>query len=484
MMVEQPSGTVTLVFTDIEGSTRLLHELGQDAYLQALAEHRRVVRLAFARHHGYEVDCEGDAFFYAFASPREAVHAVAEAQRALEPGPVRVRVGLHTGEPGIDPPGYFGTDVHLTARLMGAGHGGQVLLSGATRALLDSPVRDLGEHRLKDFDGPVQIYQLGHDLFPPLKTVSSTNLPRPASSFVGREREVAGVAQLLRDGTRLVTLSGPGGSGKTRVAVEAATEVLDAFPQGVFWIALATVRDPGLVTETIAQTLGAKDEVAHHIGHNRLLLVLDNLEHLIDAAPQLATLLSACPQLQLLVTSREVLRIQGEQDYPVPPLAPSEAVELFRVRAQVDPDAAIAELCERLDNLPLAVELAAARTRVLAPAQILDRLTLRLDLLRGGRDADPRQRTLRATMAWSHELLTPDEQQLFARLAVFTGGCTLEAAEQVADAELDELQSLADKNLLRGSGGRLTMLQTIRDFAAERLDEIGAETDLRDRHAA
>ena len=482
-MVAQPTGIITLVFTDIEGSTRLLHELGQDSYRDALAEHRRLVRDAFAQHDGYEVDYEGDAFFYAFASAREAVRAVAEAQTALEHGPIRIRVGVHTGEPGLDPPKYVGRDVHLAARVMSAGHGGQILVSEATRALVDADVQDLGKHRLKDFDEAVTLFQLGQESFPPLKTVSNTNLPRPISSFVGREREVGEVAALLRDRTRLVTLSGPGGSGKTRLAVEAAGEVVGEFTGGVFWVGLATVRDPDAVTETIAQTLGAKDDLAQHVGSRQLLLLLDNLEQVIDAAPQLGALLGACPNLQLLVTSRELLRIQGERDYPVPPLAAPEAVALFSVRAQLEADSTVTELCARLDNLPLAVELAAARTSVLAPAQILERLTQRLDLLKGGRDADPRQQTLRATIAWSHELLAADEQELFARFAAFAGGCTLDAAEQVADADLDTLQSLVDKNLVRSSNGRYWMLETIREYASEQLAGQGEAAALMRRHA-
>jgi predicted ATPase len=482
-MVEQPPGTVTLVFTDIEGSTRLLHELGQDAYRGALAEHRRIVREAFARHDGYEVDYEGDAFFYAFASAREAVQAVADAQGGLAAGPIRIRVGIHTGEPALDPPKYVGADVHLAARVMSAGHGGQVLLSEAARALVDADARELGKHRLKDFDEPVSIYQIGQESFPLLKTVSNTNLPKPLSSFVGREREVGDVVSLVRKGERLVTLSGPGGSGKTRLAVEAASEAVGDFPGGVFWVGLATVREPALVMDAIAQTLGAKDDVAAHLGTRRMLLLLDNLEQVIDAAPHLADLLGSCPNLQLLVTSRELLRVQGERAYEVPPLAEPEAVELFCVRARLDHDATIGELCSRLDNLPLAVELAAARTRVLGPAQILERLTQRLDLLKGGRDTDPRQQTLRATIEWSHDLLKPDEQQLFALLAVFARGCTVAAAEDITGGELGALQSLVDKSLVRHSEDRFSMLETIREFADERLSASGAADTARRRHA-
>ena len=467
-----PSGTVTFLFTDVEGSTRLLHELGAEGYAAALAGHRRLVREAFAAHGGVEVDTQGDAFFVAFPDAAGAVAAAAAATEKLRLGPIRVRMGLHTGSPHLSAEGYIGEDVHLGARIGAAGHGGQVLLSAATKAAVASStvfLTDLGEHRLKDFGEPVAIFQLGSERFPPLKTISNTNLPRPVSSFVGREREVGEVVALVRDGARLVTLSGPGGSGKTRLSIEAAAELVGEFKAGVFWIGLASLRDPALVVETVAQTLGAKDGLAGWIGERELLLLLDNLEQVIDAAPELAELLEACPNLTLLVTSRELLRVRGEVDYPVLPLADPDAVELFTARANVDPDETVATLCRRLDNLPLALELAAARTAVLSPAQILDRLSQRLDLLKGGRDADPRQQTLRATIAWSHDLLEDDEKQLFARLAVFRGGCTLEAAEQVVGADLDVLQSLVDKSLARHTGERFWMLETIREYAADQL---------------
>jgi len=464
---------VTFLFTDVEGSTRLLHELGAEGYAAALAGHRRLLREAFAAHGGVEVDTQGDAFFVAFPDPAGAVAAAAEATEKLRSGPIRVRMGLHTGSPHLSAEGYVGEDVHLGARIGAAGHGGQVLLSAATKAGAGDAVfsTDLGEHRLKDFDEPVAIFQLGSERFPPLKTISNTNLPRPVSSFVGREREVDEVVALVRGGARLVTLSGPGGSGKTRLSIEAAAELVGEFRAGVFWIGLASLRDPALVVETVAQTLGAKDGLGGWIGERELLLLLDNLEQVIDAAPELADLLEACPNLTLLVTSRELLRVRGEVDYPVLPLADPDAVELFTARANLDPSETVATLCRRLDNLPLALELAAARTAVLSPAQILDRLSQRLDLLTGGRDTDPRQQTLRATIAWSHELLDEDEKQLFARLAVFRGGCTLETAEQVVGAELDVLQSLVDKSLARHSGERFWMLETIREYAAEQLGD-------------
>ena len=482
MRRDLPSGTVTFLFTDIEGSTKLLHELGAEAYAEALAEHRRIVREAFTSHGGVEVDTQGDAFFVAFPTAPGALEAAKEAQEALARGPIRVRMGLHTGTPHLSAEGYVGQAVHEGARIASAGHGGQVLLSKQTRELADVDVIDLGEHRLKDFDEAVAIFQVGSERFPPLKTISNTNLPRPASSFVGRDKEVSEVLSLLRDGARLLTLTGPGGSGKTRLALEAAAELVPEFKAGVFWVGLAPLRDPALVPETIGKTLGAKDGLVDHIGEREVLLLLDNLEQVVEAAPELSSLVEACPNLKLLVTSRELLRVHGEVEYPVPPLARPEAVELFCTRARLETDESIAELCRRLDNLPLAVELAAARARVLSPTQILERLSQRLDLLKGGRDADPRQATLRATIEWSYELLSTEEQRLFARLAVFAG-CTLGSAEEVAGADLDTLQSLVDKSLLRHTDERFWMLETIHEYAAERLEDSGEADEIRRRHA-
>ena len=327
------------------------------------------------------------------------------------------------------------------------------------------------------------LFQLGEGSFPPLKTISNTNLPRPASSFLGREAEVQEVLAKIAAGARLVTLSGSGGTGKTRLAIEAAGSLVPAYRAGVFWVGLASLRDPALVTETIAQALGAKDSLAEHISERELLLLLDNLEQVVECASELSELLQSCPNLTLLVTSRELLRIQGEVEYPVPPLAEPEAVTLFCERSQLDPSDEIAVLCARLDSLPLAVELAAARTKAMSPAEILERLASRLDLFKGGRDADPRQATLRATIEWSYDLLNGQEQQLFARLSVFHGGCTLEAAEEVVGADVDGLQSLVDKNLVRRSGGRFWMLETIRELARERFDPSGEAEAIGQRHA-
>jgi predicted ATPase/class 3 adenylate cyclase len=480
---ELPGGTVTFLFTDVEGSTRLIEELGESGYARALAEHRRVVREACERHGGVEVDTQGDAFFVAFPTAPAGLEAAREAQEALA---IPVRMGIHTGTPLLAEEGYVGSDVHKAARIASAGHGGQVLVSSATAELTGADrLRDLGEHRLKDLSAPERIFQLGEDEFPRLNTLHQTNLPVPMTLFLGRERELGEIAALIeRDGVRLLTLSGPGGTGKTRLALQAAGTSAESYSHGVFWVPLAPLRDDTLVLEQIAQAVGTVDDLAAHIADKRMLLLLDNFEHVVEAAPKLGELLAACPNLKLIVTSRELLRIAGEVEYPVPPLAETEAVELFCTRAQLQPDEAIAELCRRLDSLPLALELAAARVRILSPEQLLERLSTQLDLLRGGRDADPRQQTLRATIEWSHDLLSDAEQRLFARLAVFRGGCTLDAAEEVAEADLDTLQSLADKSLVRHTAGRFWMLETIRQYARERLAASDEEALVQERHAA
>jgi predicted ATPase len=480
-----PTGTITFLFSDVEGSTALLHELGAEAYADVLAEHRRIVRAACTAEGGVEVENQGDAFFFGFPSAPAALTAAQTVTGALAAGRIHVRIGVHTGTALVTDEGYVGDDVHLAARVGASGHGGQIVLSQATRDLVDGlPLTDLGEHRLKDIPGAVSIFQLGSERFPPLKTISNTNLPHPASSFIGRERELEEVLTRISPGARLLTLTGPGGSGKTRLALEAAATLIPDYKAGVFWVGLASLRDPALVTETISQTLGAKDGLAEHIGEREMLLLLDNLEQVIAAAPELSALVERCPNLTLLATSRERLRVQGEVEYEVPPLASPEAVALFCERARLEPSGDIAELCAHLDNLPLAVELAAARTKALSPAQVLERLTQRLDLLKGGRDADPRQQTLRATIAWSYDLLSEQEQRLCRSLAVLAGGCTLEAAEDVADADLDTLESLVEKSLLRFSAERYWMLETIREYAGERVDEAGETRELGLRHAA
>jgi predicted ATPase len=329
---------------------------------------------------------------------------------------------------------------------------------------------DLGEHRLKDLSAPERIYQLGDAEFPPLTSLHQTNLPIPATPFLGRDRELQELLELLsQEDVRLLTLTGPGGTGKTRLGLQAAAETAERFPQGVWWVPLAPLRDPELVLEAAAHALGAKDGLAEHIADKALLLLFDNFEHVVEAAAELAALLASCPNLHLLVTSRELLRVPGEQAYPVPPLEPEEGTELFLTRARAalpsfEASPAVPELCARLEHLPLALELAAARVRVLSPEQLLERLSRRLDLLKAGRGADPRQQTLRAAIEWSHDLLNEEEQRLFARLAVFRGGCTLEAAEAVCEADLDTLESLVDKSLVRvRERERFWMLETIRE---------------------
>jgi predicted ATPase len=487
-----PEGTVTLLFTDIAGSTRLLHELG-DAYADVLAEHRLVLRDAFSRHGGVEVDTQGDAFFYAFARATDAAAAAQEGQRVLADGPVLVRMGVHTGEPRATDEGYVGADVHRAARIMGAGHGGQVLVSEATRRLLDAEVelRDLGEHRLKDLAAPERIFQLGDGVFPPLKSLNNTNLPLQLEPLLGRKRELADLLKLIRrEEARLVTLTGPGGIGKTRLALELASELVGDFAHGVWFVDLASIREPDLVEPTIASVLRARGELVDYIGDRSTALVLDNLEQVIEVAPALSRLLSRCPQLVLVATSREPLHVGGERECPLRPLAEAPAVELFRQRATASaPDfeasyAELADVCARLDSLPLAIELAAARAKTLSAHELRARLEQRLPLLsKGRRDAPERQRTLRATIEWSYELLTATEKLAFARLAVFAGGWPLDAAETVCGVDVDMLESLVDKNLVRHVDGRYAMLETIREYASERLDELEDADDVRRRQA-
>jgi predicted ATPase len=485
-MPELPSGTVTFLFSDIEGSTSLLRDLG-DAYAEALAEHRGVFRAAFAAHGGVEVDTQGDAFFAAFVRASDAVAAAAEIQSRLAPGPIRVRIGVHTGEPQITDEGYVGLDVHRGARVCAAGHGGQVLLTQPTRELVDVQAADLGEHRLKDLLEPQRLFQLGTDDFPPLKTLDWTNLPVQATPLVGREQELADAIALLKD-QRLLTLVGPPGTGKTRLALQLAAEVADEF-EHVWWVALDQIHDAQLVESTIAQTIGAPDDLAGYLRNRRALLLLDNVEQVLDCGPRLAELAAASSNLKLVATSREPLRLTLEQQYPVPPLPEDDAMALFGERARaVRPgfaaNGAVAEICRRLDGLPLAIELAAARVKILSPDALLARLEQRLPLLAGGaRDTPERQQTLRAAIAWSYDLLEEQEQQKLARLSVFAGGCTLEAAEGVCECDLETLASLVDKSLVRERDGRFSMLETIREFARERLTELEPHGASLRRHA-
>jgi predicted ATPase len=329
----------------------------------------------------------------------------------------------------------------------------------------------------------VVLFQLGEGEFPPLKTISNTNLPRPASTFVGREADVTEIVARIRNGARLVTLTGPGGAGKTRLALEAAAELVPEFKAGVFWVGLAPLREADLVLETVARVLGTQDDLVSHIGDREMLLLLDNFERLLPAATGVAKLVERCPNLHVLATSRERLRLRDEVEIHVSSLATADAVRLFAERSGLAPDEPIARLCDALDDLPLAIELAAARTAVLSPTQILERIGRRLDLFRGARDLDPRQQTLRATIDWSYELLDDAERRLVARLAVFAGGCSLEAAEEIAGAELDTLEALVYKSLVRHAGERFWMLETIREYALERLAENPGAATIRDRHA-
>jgi predicted ATPase/class 3 adenylate cyclase len=497
MRADLPTGTVTFLFTDVEGSTKLLHELGAEGYAHALAEHRRTIREACARHAGVEVDTQGDAFFFAFPTAPGALAAAREATEALASGPIQVRLGLHTGTPLLAEEGYVGGDVHRVARIAAAGSGGQILVSTSTAALMEpsgskpqgAVLVDLGEHRFKDLAAPERVYQLGDGDFPALKSLYRTNLPIPATPFLGRERELAHVVGLLsQEDVRQLTLTGPGGTGKTRLALQAAAESFERFPDGIWWVPLASIRDASAVPSQIAQTVGATADLTAHIADKRMLLLLDNFEHLLDAAPEIAALLATCPNLAVLATSRELLQLRGEVVYAVPTLTDDDGTKLFLARAlavagDVSGDGTVGEICRRLDNLPLALELAAARTRHLTPDQLLERLAQRLDLLTAGRDADPRQQTLRATIEWSYELLEEDERRLFARLSVFAGGYTLESAEAVCGADLDTLSSLVDKSLVRKAGDRFWMLETIREFAAERLEDYDEVDALRRRHA-
>lgn len=519
---ELPKGTVTFLFTDIEGSTRLLGELGVEAYADSLKEHRQVMREAVFAHGGVEVDTQGDAFFFAFSTAPDALAAAAAAQDALA---IPVRMGLHSGTPLVTDEGYVGEDVHRAARIAAAGHGRQIVVSASTAALLDTEqLRDLGPHRLKDLTAPQRLYQVGNGEFPPLKSLNQTNLPVQATALIGRDRELREVRALLcRADARLVTLTGAGGSGKTRLALQVGAESSDEFVDGVFFVSLAPIRNPTLIVPTIAQTIGVReqgpepliDTLKDYLRAKQVLLILDNFEQIAEAASSVAAAFSGARSLRLLVTSRVPLHLTGERTYEVPPLAlPNlhhlpdlaalmeyEAVALFVERAQAvkssfavtnDNAPAVAEICVRLDGLPLALELAAARIRVLPPQALLSRLDQRLGLLTGGaRDLEARQRTLRATIDWSYELLSREEKALFARLSVFAAGCRFEAAEAVcAENErpgldlLDGLQSLVEKSLVReredpDGAPRFWLFETVREYAQERLRDTGEDDAIR-----
>ena len=525
MARELPTGTVTFVFTDIEGSTRLLQALG-DRFVGVLERHAEIIRDAVATHGGVEVSTEGDAFFAAFASAPDAVRAVVDTMRALavERWPdghdVQIRVGVHTGEGRLGGDNYVGLDVHRAARIAAAGHGGQVLLSGATRSLIeralpDVALKDLGSHRLKDFEHAEGLWQATieglRSEFPPPRTLEPpTSLPVALTSFVGRERELED-AMALVTANRLVTLTGPGGTGKTRLVGRIAESLRRSYADGAFYVDLAPVTDPALVPATIARVLGVAKEtdrpvaqlVADHLAAREVLLVIDNFEHLLAAAGIVADLLAAAPRLTVVVTSRRPLDLYGEHELPVPPLRREEAVTLFVDRARaVDPafdmtDAnadAVASIVDRLDNLPLAIELAASRVRLLEPAEILRRLDHRLPLLTSGAsDLPARQRTIRGAIAWSDDLLAPAERSFFARLGIFVGGFDLDAVEAVCNPmgelgtdTIDGVFALVQHSLVVrsaiGGGSRFGMLETIREYAIEQLSARGELESMGTRH--
>jgi predicted ATPase/class 3 adenylate cyclase len=540
-----PTGTVTFLFTDIEGSSKMW-ESDAPAMQAALARHDELLRRAIEERGGFVFKTVGDAFCCAFPTALDALEAALDAQRSLlnerwgESDPLRVRMALHMGASEERDGDYFGPPVNRVARLLSAAHGGQVLLSLPTHEMVRDQLpagvslRDLGEHHLKDLFRPERVFQLvSPDMpseFMPLRTLDAyrNNLPLQPTPLIGREKEVSEVCDLLqRDETRLLTLTGPGGTGKTRLALQAAADLLDDFPDGAFFTPLASLTEVELFLSAIAEALGVRETgeqplgetLKDYLSEKRLLLVPDNFEQVLDAAPAVTELLAVAPGLKVLATSRAPLGLYGEHEFPVPPLTlpdlrhpPSferltqyEAVGLFLERARaIKPDFAItnesapavAEICVRLDGLPLAIELAAARIKMLPPKAMLQRLSSRLKLLTGGaRDLPERQRTLRGAIEWSHALLDEGEQVLFARLAVFSGGRTLEAIEAICDAEGDlpvdafeGISSLLDKSLLRQEEGpneepRFVMLETIHEFAREKLGESPEAEEIKRVHA-
>ena len=518
-----PDGTVTLLFTDIEGSTQLLRRLGP-TYARVQEGHRRLLREIFARFDGREVDTQGDAFMVAFRSAHDAVNASAEIHRRLftEPWPehveVRVRIGVHTGRPERRSEGYVGIDVVRAARICAVAHGGQTVLSEATRSLVaQSGIEtvDLGTYVLKDFPTGERLFQLiapGLErVFPALRTLHATNLPAIPTPLVGRQRELGRVHRLLVEGdARLITLTGTGGAGKSRLALEVARNALRDFPDGVYLVSLAPITDPGLVLAEVARVLGVRDStsrsrvetLADALSGKAILLVTDNFEHVAAAARDLGILLRRAPGLVVLATSRGRLRLAGEQVVTVGPLERADAATLFLERASsADPtfsaeeadSALVSGICARVDNLPLAIELAAARIPVLGLEGLLERLDRALGVLTvGRRDAPARQRTLRATIDWSYGLLDPVQRQLHTGLAVFRGGATLSAIEAVcehlSEHLIDDLSQLVDTGLLRreaiaGLDPHFRMLATVHEYAREGLDASEDAEDLRERHA-
>ena len=535
-----PSGTVTFLFTDIEGSTKLA-QAHPNEMPALLARHHEILRDAIQAQNGYIFQNEGDSLAVAFHSAMDALNAASCAQQLLQgeawtPAPIKVRMGIHTGTAQLNEPSaptiYAGyTTLATTARIMSAGHGEQILLSGATYALVhnslpaNTELIDLGEKRLKDLLQPERIYQLNTaglpTSFPALKTldVSLTNLPTQLSTFVGREKEVEQIKKRLEK-NRLVTLTGSGGVGKTRLSIQVASELLDGYPNGVWIAELASITDPALVAKTLCAALGLEihrnmspvEILTSYLHSKKLLMVVDNCEHLIYACAQLCeTLLYACPNLRIIASSREALGIDGENAYRVPSLSlsnpkdglptieKSEAVKLFVERATATlPEfklteanaSAIAQICQRLDGIALAIELAASRVKLLKVEQIAARLDDAFRLLTGGsRTALPRQQTLRALIDWSYNLLSEEERTILRRLSIFMGGWTLEAAEYVCDNPnmLDLSTHLVDKSLVsvdleHGDEPRYYLLETIRQYAREKLAEHGESESIRNRH--
>jgi predicted ATPase/DNA-binding SARP family transcriptional activator len=477
------SGTVTFLVADVEG------ELGDERFSEQLVANRERVREAVAAHDGHVLSSEADRFFVAFERASDALAAASAIQAGLAGGELRARIGVHTGEPLLIDGDYVGVDVNKAARICAAAQAGQVLVSRATRDLAGVGLRDLGEHRLKDLTAPERLFQLGEGEFGPLGTLRATNLPVQPGPLLGRHKEVAELLGLMGE-HRLVTLTGPGGSGKTRLALELAAQLSDDHRDGAWWVSLAAVTDPDLVPAAIMDSLGARGELREHLTGKRALLLLDNLEQVLGAAPLIADLLGSLPELRVIATSRERLAVSFEQEYPVPPLDEAAAEELFVSRARqlkpdFGPDEAVGEICRRLDRLPLALELASTRVKLMSTTQMLTRLQRRLDLLgKGMRDRPDRQATMRATIGWSYDLLPEGDQALFRRLGVFAGGFELEAAEAVCGAELDDLQSLIEKSLLRQQqDDRFFLLELTREYALEQLQASGETEQLCRRHA-
>lgn len=542
-MPDLPGGTVTFLFTDIEGSTHLIQTLGDTHAAEVFTAHHQLLRDAVQARRGYEIEFQGDGFLFVFQSALEAVLAAVEAQRMIQARrwpvetPVRVRMGLHTGEPIKAADGYVGLDVHRAARICQAGWGGQILLTRMTRELIaedltrEFSLRDLGEHRLKDLLRPERIYQLlppGLPAdFPPLRSLDSlpNNLPRQLTSFIGREREMDEVKRLLVSSS-VLTVTGSGGCGKTRLTLQAAADLIETYRDGVWLVELAPLSNPSLVPQEVVSALHVReqpgrpiiDTLADYLRPRESLVILDNCEHVIAACAHMAeALLRTCPRLRILATSQQPLRIPGETTFRVPSLpipdldrplhlatlTRNEAVQLFTDRARAAMPTFevtarnapyVAKVCHRLDGIPLAIELAAARVRVLPVEQIASRLDDRFRLLTGGsRTTLPRHQTLRATMDWSYALLLDHEQLFLRRLAVFAGGWSLEAAEAVCaytpmaqhDA-LDLLSQLVEKSLV-GVGEdpnviRYRLLETVRQYAQEKLADSGEGTEVRRRH--